>query len=127
MIDTVAGTLVGVLAAEPPLADQLTALLPENVPDNPDGLNPNALWEISEAQYHSLLQKKIPSLAHLPHSNSPPLSATHIKGKGGAVVGEPGAGAPAPEKVLESAADAVVLGEVKSETVPDVPKKGKSK
>src|SRR6185503_16301896 len=78
IVDVVAGTPVGILAADEELGAQLGELA-----KNPA----EAVTEITEEQYREALVKKMPNLAQLPHSN-PPLSSPSvpIKGAGKAVV-----------------------------------------
>jgi len=146
LVDVVAGTLIGVMAAEGELAAALDALLPANAQvigedGKPTGelvnegkpeaewMNPNALYEIDEAKYLELRQKKIPGLASSPHSNQLPFSETHLKGDGLVVLssapGEPGT--PATGRILETAEEAVAVGKVKTEAPPEAPPKKSKK
>lgn len=119
LVDVVCGTVIGVLAAEDPLASEV-----ETIAGNPA----NAVEEISEEQYLAALQKKIPSLASSPAS-SPPSSPSPAPVKGtGQVVVQDGSPEPVAERVLEKAEDAITLGPVKTEVLPEAPpKKGKNK
>lgn len=116
-VDVVCGTVIGVLAAEGALADTLASLS-----KNPG----NALEEITEEQYAQAVQKKMPSLASLPFSTPSSPTAAPIKPLAKPAVVQDGSPAPAAEKVLEKAEDAIALGEVKTETPPpDPPKKSR--